>query len=282
MDKPPETTPIYQVDSFTTSPYRGNPAGVCLLPAPRSERWMHSLAGEMNLSETAFLLKRSTGDGYDLRWFTPVAEVDLCGHATLASAHVLWESRAIDASDPARFHTRSGLLTCTREGDWITMDFPATPEETVAPPDGLAQALGIMPRYIGANQFDYLVEVGSEDTVRSLQPDFAMLRKLPVRGVIVTSRASSAGFDFVSRFFAPQVGIDEDPVTGSAHCCLAPYWSSRIGKTSMTAFQASSRGGVVKVRLNGSRVLLSGQAVTVFHGQLSAAAIADLPEEEAE
>jgi PhzF family phenazine biosynthesis protein len=232
---------------------------------------MQHMAHEMNLSETAFLVHRATGDGYDLRWFTPAAEVDLCGHATLASAHVVWESGSLTADQPARFHTRSGLLTCTHQADWITMDFPSTPDQSVAPPEGLAQALGIMPRYIGASQFDYLVEVDSEATVRALQPDFERLNRLPVRGIIVTSRATTAGIDFVSRFFAPQVGINEDPVTGSAHCCLAPYWSKKLGKEQMTALQVSARGGTIKVHLIGSRVLLSGRAVTVFHGELSQA-----------
>ena len=193
MDNLQTSIPIYQVDSFTNTPYAGNPAGVCLLPQAASEAWMRDLAREMNLSETAFLVRRDQGDGYNLRWFTPAAEVDLCGHATLASAHILWESALLEPTAPARFHTRSGLLTCVRQGDWITMDFPAKPEQSVAPPEGLAFALGVMPRYIGANQFDYLVEVDTETTVRSLEPDFLRLVKLPVRGVIVTSRASTPG-----------------------------------------------------------------------------------------
>jgi PhzF family phenazine biosynthesis protein len=273
MENSPNTIPIYQVDSFTTKPFAGNPAGACLLPKPASEAWMQALAREMNLSETAFLVQRQQGDGFDLRWFTPAVEVDLCGHATLASAHILWEAGILGVNQPARFHTRSGILTCARQGDWISMDFPATPAKETAAPEGLAFALGVTPRYVGASRFDYLVEVDTEATVRNLKPDFARLVKLPVRGVMVTSKASTPGFDFVSRFFAPQVGINEDPVTGSAHCTLTPYWSNLLDKDSLTAYQASARGGVVKVRLNGDRVVLSGQAVTVFTGQLSNVAI---------
>ena len=272
--------PIYQVDAFTSLPFGGNPAGVCLLPEAANPAWMQHIAHEMNLSETAFLVRRPTGDGFDLRWFTPAAEVDLCGHATLASAHILWESDELESNEPAQFHTRSGLLTCTLQEDWITMDFPSTPDQSVAPPEGLAQALGIMPRYIGASQFDYLVEVDSETTVRNLKPDLKRLSSLPVRGVIVTSRATTSNVDFVSRFFAPQVGIDEDPVTGSAHCCLAPYWSKKLGKVQMIAHQVSPRGGVVKVHLKGNRVLLSGQAITVFYAELSQASIDQYQQEE--
>lgn len=264
------SVPIYQVDAFTSKAFAGNPAGVILLPQTASAVWMQQMAQEMNLSETAFLTQRQDADGFDLRWFTPTAEVDLCGHATLASAHVLWEAGLLESHQPALFHTRSGLLSCSLQDGWITMDFPATPEQSIAPPEGLAQALGIMPRYIGASQFDYLVEVDSETTVRALRPDFIRLAKLPVRGVIVTSRASTQEADFVSRFFAPQVGVNEDPVTGSAHACLAPYWSRKLGKDSMVGLQVSARSGVVKVQLRGHRVLLSGEAVTIFRGQMSA------------
>ncbi len=260
--------PLYQVDSFTTAPFAGNPAGVCLLPGPADPAWMQNVAREMNLSETAFLVRRE--DGFDLRWFTPLVEVDLCGHGTLASAHTLWESKTLPPGEAARFHTRSGLLTCTRRNDWIEMDFPAAPAQTIPPLTGLAEALGAPFKYVGANQFDYLVEVDSEETVRALRPDFPRLKTLGVRGVMVTALATSPEFDFVSRFFAPGAGIDEDPVTGSAHCCLAPYWSLVLNKREFTAYQASARGGIVKARLQGSRVILSGQAVTVFHAQLLA------------
>ena len=254
-----------QVDAFTDRPFSGNPAAVCFLPEPRDPAWMQDVAREMNLSETAFLVRSE--DGYDLRWFTPTVEVDLCGHATLASAHALWEERHLLPDRQARFHTRSGLLTADRAGDWIELDFPAKPEAAVATPDGLMQALGGEAVHVGRNQFDYLVEMASEEVVRGLTPDFTQLRKLPVRGIIVTSRGRQ--YDFVSRFFAPGSGVDEDPVTGSAHCCLGPYWSARLGKTELLAYQASARGGVVRVRVTGDRVKLGGQAVTVLRGELA-------------
>ena len=264
--------PIVQVDAFTAKAFGGNPAAVCVLPAPTDEKpadekWMANLAMEMNLSETAFLYP--DGDGYQLRWFTPAVEVDLCGHATLASAHVLWTEGHLAPEQPARFHTRSGLLTCELRGDWIEMNFPAKLEEPAEPPARLAEALGTELQYVGKNQFDYLVEVANERTLRELVPQHHLLRQLPVRGVIVTARGSE-DFDFVSRFFAPGAGIDEDPVTGSAHCALAPFWAERLGKTEMTAYQASPRGGTVKVRLEGDRVVLMGQAVTVLRGELTA------------
>ena len=257
---------IYQVDAFTQQPFAGNPAGVCILPEPAPEAWMQAVAREMNLSETAFLVRQA--DGFDLRWFTPAAEVRLCGHATLASAHILWETKTLRKDEQARFHTLSGLLTADLRGDWIEMDFPARPARAVEPPAGLAEALGVTPLFVGRDVDDYLVEVDSEDIVRSLKPDITALGKLPVRGTIVTARSSDSKFDFVSRFFAPAVGVPEDPVTGSAHCCLTPYWSHKLGKMEMTAFQASSRGGVVKVRLAGDRIRLCGQAVTVMTCEL--------------
>jgi PhzF family phenazine biosynthesis protein len=228
---------------------------------------MQSVAAEMNLAETAFLLKH--GDVFNLRWFTPTIEVDLCGHATLASAHVLWEAGNLKPDQPARFSTRSGQLTCERKGDWIAMDFPAEPEEKTSPPPGLEKALGARARYVGRNRFDYLLEVDSEATVRELKPDLALLEQIPARGFIVTSRASSPGYDFVSRFFAPRAGIPEDPVTGSSHCCLGPFWRTRLHKDEFVAYQASLRGGVVRVRVAGDRVILGGQAVTVLRGELT-------------
>jgi len=227
---------------------------------------MQEVAQEMNLSETAFLVHQS--DGYDLRWFTPAVEVDLCGHATLASAHILWETGQLEASETARFHTRSGLLTASQSGDWIEMDFPAKVERPAEPPNGMLEALGVKAVYVGKNQFDYLIEVADEATIRAAAPDFSQLGTVQARGVILTSRADTSEFDFVSRFFAPAAGIPEDPVTGSAHCCLAPYWSKRLGKHAFTAYQASRRGGVVRCRLAGDRVILSGQAVTVLKGDL--------------
>lgn len=242
---------------------------MCLLDRERNAQWMQDVAAEMNLSETAFLLPRD--DGFSLRWFTPAAEVALCGHATLASAHALWEEGLLAAGATARFHTLSGLLTAQRRGDLIELDFPATFEERSEPPSGLLEALGITnPIYVGRNKFDYLVELDSEDAVRAVAPDQTQLRKIEVRGIIVTSRAEHTHADFVSRFFAPGVGVDEDPVTGSAHCCLTPYWSARLGRTEMLAYQASRRGGFVRVRLEGDRVKLGGNAVTILRGELTA------------
>jgi PhzF family phenazine biosynthesis protein len=255
---------IVHVDAFTATPFGGNPAAVCILPLPADEAWMRQVAREMNLSETAFL--HPENGGYRLRWLTPAVEVDLCGHATLASAHVLWEDGHIPAEAEARFHTRSGLLSCKRNDGWIEMNFPAKPAEPAAAPPQLAEALGAEILYTGRNQFDYLVEVADEATLRSLNPNHYLLRQLPVRGVIATARGLD--YDFVSRFFAPGSGIDEDPVTGSAHSALTPFWSRRLRKTEMTGFQASARGGVVKVRLEGDRVHMSGQAVTVLRGDL--------------
>lgn len=257
---------ITQVDAFTNTPFGGNPAAVCVLPEERDEHWMQSVAGEMNLSETAFLLRQ--GDGFNLRWFTPLVEVDLCGHATLASSHVLWESGLLQPGQQARFFTRSGLLTAERQGDWIELNFPATPVEATDAPADLLPALGVDAIYVGKNRFDYLVEVASEESVRGLHPDYARLLALSARGIMVTSRASTAGYDFVSRFFCPAVGINEDPVTGSAHCSLAPYWSAKLGKETLIAYQASARGGIVRVTDAGDRVRLAGQAVTVLRGEL--------------
>lgn len=260
-------TSVIQVDAFTARPFAGNPAAVCMLDAARPEDWMQNVAREMNLSETAFLVPR--GSDFDLRWFTPSVEVALCGHATLASAHVLWEDGHLPAGAAARFQTMSGLLTATRNNGWIELDFPATPESPAELPPMLAEALGAMPVYTGRNQFDYLVELESEKQLRSLSPDYTRLRRLPGRGIIVTARSCDPQFDFVSRFFAPAAGVDEDPVTGSAHCCLAPYWAAKLGKTEMTAFQSSPRGGVVRVRAAGERTILAGQAITVLRGELT-------------
>jgi PhzF family phenazine biosynthesis protein len=261
---------LIQIDAFTDQPFRGNPAAVCLLDRERDSRWMQHVAAEMNLAETAFLLRGD--DAWSLRWFTPTVEVDLCGHATLASAHALWEEKADDAAT-LRFQTRSGLLTASRlfEGnvEWIELDFPAMPEKTVEAPPELLDALGVRDAvYVGRNRFDYLVEVKSEDEVRAVDPNHAELRKLPMRGVIVTSRGANGQYDFVSRFFAPGSGVDEDPATGSAHCCLAPYWAPRLGKNEFVAWQASARGAMLRVRLDGERVKLGGRAVTVLRGEL--------------
>ena len=260
------TQTIIQVDAFTDQPFAGNPAAVCVLAEPASEVWMQQVAREMNLSETAFLYPQA--DGFNLRWFTPAAEVDLCGHATLASAHVLWATGQLALDVPARFFSKSGLLTARRQGEWIEMDFPAEPESPVEPPAQLVDALGLSPIYVGQNRMDYLVQVDSEETVSRLQPDLNLLQSIPHRGLIVTAVASRPDFDFVSRFFAPRVGIAEDPVTGSAHCCLGPFWQARLHKNELLAYQSSARGGVVRVRPAGERVYLGGQAVTVMRGEL--------------
>jgi predicted PhzF superfamily epimerase YddE/YHI9 len=258
---------LFQVDAFTDRPFAGNPAAVCLLDEPRDARWMQDVAREMNLSETAFL--EPADDGYGLRWFTPAVEVALCGHATLASAHVLWETGTLEPAAAARFHTLSGLLTAERQREWIELDFPARPAEEAPPPAGLLEAFGD-PVFVGRSRDDYLLELPSEDAVRTAAPDHRRVAALGVRGVIVTARASSPPYDFVSRFFAPGSGIDEDPVTGSAHCTLGPYWAPQLGKDELLAYQASARGGVVKVRVAGDRVKLGGQAVTVLRGRLAA------------
>ncbi|MHB1006416.1 MAG: PhzF family phenazine biosynthesis protein [Chloroflexota bacterium] len=258
--------PIVQVDAFTDRPFAGNPAAVCVLPAARDEAWMRDVAREMNLSETAFLVPQT--DGYNLRWFTPATEVALCGHATLASAHVLWSEGHLPPGTQARFHTLSGLLTADRRGEWIELDFPATPATEQPTPAGLVEALGVTPRSVGRSQFDHLVELASEAEVRGLEPNFTLLQAVESRGVIVTARAETPGFDFVSRFFGPRVGVNEDPVTGSAHCVLGPYWAQRLGKSEFVAYQASARGGVVRVAVTGDRVRLGGQAVTVLRGEL--------------
>jgi PhzF family phenazine biosynthesis protein len=257
----------WQVDAFTDRPFGGNPAAVCWLEHQAEATWMQAMAAEMNLSETAFV--RRLDDGYELRWFTPEVEVDLCGHATLATAHALWSNAIANQGDALRFHTRSGLLTCSRNDPFIEMDFPALPATEIPPSKMLLDALNIEgARFQGRTKFDYLVVLDSAEKVRSLRPDFSKLVRVQTRGVIVTSRSDDPKFDFISRFFAPAVGIDEDPVCGSAHCCLASYWSEQLKKQELMAYQASARGGVLRLRMNGGRVVLGGQAVTVWEGTL--------------
>jgi PhzF family phenazine biosynthesis protein len=264
----PDGVPLLQIDAFTDRAFAGNPAAVCFLSSPRDDGWMQSVAAEMNLAETAFLVPRADGE-WDLRWFTPTTEVDLCGHATLASAHALWETGRLAPAAVARFHTRSGVLTAERRGDAIELDFPSEPPAAAPIPDGLAAALGATPAWVGRNRMDVLVELASEREVRALAPDLAALAAHPVRGIIVTAPGSD-GYDFVSRFFAPAAGVPEDPVTGSAHCALAPFWAERLGRNEMTGWQASRRGGLVRVRLANGRVKLGGHAVTVLRGELVA------------
>jgi PhzF family phenazine biosynthesis protein len=255
---------IVVVDAFTDKPFAGNPAAVCVMERPADETWMKNVAAEMNLSESAFLYPED--EGWRLRWLTPTVEVDLCGHATLASAHVLFDTGR--ANGVIRFCTRSGELTARQVNGMIELDFPAQPPKACDPPNGLLDALGAKALFVGNNGTDYFVEVENEVTVRQLQPNHALLAKLPVRGVIVTGPPTTSKFDFVSRFFAPGSGIDEDPVTGSAHCCLGPYWSERLKKTDLIAYQASSRGGIVHVGVRGDRITLAGHAVTVWKGGL--------------
>ena len=257
---------LHIIDAFTNRPFAGNPAAVCVLAAPADESWMKLVAREMNLSETAFL--HPIEGGWSLRWFTPTVEVKLCGHATLASAFTLWETGVVLPNQAVRFSTLSGWLTCRRVEDWIEMDFPAKVCELCPAPIGLADALGCELVACGLNGMDYLVEVADEKTLRALQPDCTALAKLPVRGVIVTCRSEAKEFDFISRFFAPAAGVNEDPVTGSAHCALGPYWQEKLGQSDFTAYQASERGGIVKVSVRGERVLLCGQAVLMSQVEL--------------
>ncbi|MFD0959063.1 PhzF family phenazine biosynthesis protein [Paenibacillus chungangensis] len=258
---------IYIVDAFSNEPFRGNPAAVCLLEEEKSEQWMQQVACEMNLSETAFVLRRTEGDGFKLRWFTPVAEVELCGHATLASAHVLWEQLALD-EQRLSFHTKSGMLHATRQGDWIQLNFPLEQEEECVPPPQLIVGLGERFHYIGRNRMDYLIEVEDEGVLRALKPNFQEWSTVKARGIIVTCRAKRPDVDFVSRCFYPVIGVNEDPVTGSAHCCLAPYWQKRLDKNSFTAVQLSKREGLLMLRIENDRILMSGQAITTLAGKL--------------
>lgn len=259
-------TEIAVVDAFTDRPFSGNPAGVCILASPAEPGWMQRVALEMNLSETAFVVR--SGDEWEIRWFTPTTEVDLCGHATLASAAILWQDGCTPPDQSIRFRSASGLLTAVHEGGWIRLDFPSVPAQPRDIPSVLRQSLGVSCHAVCQSQFDYLVELESEELLRQLRPQLNQIRLLPVRGVIVTARSSNPTFDFVSRFFAPASGISEDPVTGSAHCTLGPYWSDRLGKTELVGYQASSRGGVVRVQVHGERVHLFGQTVTTMRSRL--------------
>jgi predicted PhzF superfamily epimerase YddE/YHI9 len=258
---------LWQIDAFTDRPFAGNPAAVCLLQEEADPAWMQAVAAEMNLSETAFLVPR--GQSFGLRWFTPRVEVDLCGHATLAAAHALWETHVLDPRQEAHFSTKSGKLAVRRLADgWLELDFPALPAAPAAPPAGLLEALGVEASYVGRSRFDYLVEVADAGLVRGLAPDLPRLARVDCRGAIVTAPADEPGADFVSRFFAPAVGVDEDPVTGSAHCVLAPHWAARLGRDRLDALQVSARGGRLRTALAGDRVRIAGQAVTVLRGEL--------------
>lgn len=256
--------PIIQVDAFAGRVFTGNPAAVCITAEPLEESLMQSIAMEMNLSETAFLVKTSAG--YGLRWFTPVCEVKLCGHATLASAHLLWQDGHV-TGDEIVFHTLSGALAATRRGEQIELNFPIQPVKKCEAPAGLVEALGVSPVFIGASDEDLLVEVSSEKEVRAARPKFSRLAKISVRGIIVTSQ-SEGEYDFISRFFAPSFGINEDPVTGSAHCALGHYWSEKLNKNEFFAYQASARGGEVWLKVESERVFLTGKAITVMRAEL--------------
>lgn len=257
---------IYHIDAFTDRPFAGNPAVVCLLEHPKVESWLQNVAHEMCVSETAFLIRR--GDGYNLRWFTPEVEVDLCGHATLASAYMLWEDGGVSKDAAIRFYTKSGMLIANREDSWVVLDFPALPVVETDASGELEKALGIKSLYTGKYQSDYLLEVESEEMVRGLKPDFEELCRIAMRGVAVTSRSHSGDYDFISRFFCPSLGVNEDPVTGSAHCGLGPYWANKIGKDNLVAYQASKRGGIIRLAIAGDRVLLGGHAVMVHRADL--------------
>ncbi|MCX5792912.1 MAG: PhzF family phenazine biosynthesis protein [Elusimicrobia bacterium] len=256
--------PIFQVDAFTDKPFAGNPAAVVFLKTMPDEVWMLAVAREMNLSETAFLVPEK--DGWRLRWFTPAVEVDLCGHATLASAHVIYENGMPD-DFTVRFYTKSGPLSALKKEGGIELDLPLIPLEKAAAPAGLAAALGAEPEELARSGRHYVAEL-SEAGVRALAPDFARLKALPMDDITVTARAGGE-YDFVSRVFAPAEGLNEDPVTGSAHCALAYYWQAKLGKTEFNAYQASARGGSLRVKLAGGRVKITGAAVTIFRGELA-------------
>ena len=260
--------PIYQVDAFTNTPFCGNSAAICLLSEPKDEIWMQNVAAEMNLSETAFLYRQD--EGYNLRWFTPAIEVDLCGHATLAAAHALYEAGHIGDKELVKFSTRSGFLTATRADNMIELNFPKEPaDEAKNIPANLLGALHVRPTFVGKNRLDYLIEVASVEEVQNLTPNFDQLKSLKMRGVMVTAKSQSE-CDFVSRYFAPGAGINEDPVTGSAHCCLGPYWAKKLGKNDLVAHQISKRKGILYLRLADDRIYIRGQAVTIFKGELCA------------
>ena len=261
------STPLLHVDAFAEAPFRGNPAAVCLLDGARSAGWMQALAAELNLPATVFI--EPAADGSAVRWFSPAAELTLCGHGTLAAAHALWETARLPRAATARFATRSGVLSAVSRDGWITIDLPAETAVPASPPLELLDALGTKARWVGRNRLDWVIEVDDEAVVRALAPDLVALAAVDTRGVAVTARATTPDADFVSRFFAPRVGIPEDAVTGSAHCCLAPLWAARLGRSELTARQLSTRGGVVRARVDRDRVALSGQAITVLRGALA-------------
>ena len=256
---------FFVVDAFTSKLFSGNPAAVFILEEPISDQLMQQIASEINLSETAFVVKK--GSSFDLRWFTPTKEVDLCGHATLASSHILWEQKILSESEIAEFSTRSGVLTAKKSSDFISMDFPSDEVKNIDSID-IFKELNLEPTFIGRTSFDYFLEVSTPELVMNYNPMFEIISKLDSRGLIVTSKSNSDSYDFVSRFFAPQSGVPEDPVTGSAHCSLGTYWYKKLGKSDLIGYQASVRGGIVKVKVEENRVILSGSAVTVIKSEL--------------
>ena len=255
------------INTFTDQAFRGNPAAVCLLTGEKESSWMQTITKEINIPTTAFICL--INGEYHLRWFTPSTEIPICGHGTLASSYFLWEKGFVDKENSITFHTKSGVLKAHLIDGWIQLQFPAIIEENVVAPELLIKALGVKPVYVGKSRLDYLVEVESEEIVRNLKPNIELIAQLPVRGVIVTSHSNSNEFDFVSRFFSPAQGINEDYVNGSSHCCLGPYWKNKLHKTDFIAYQASERGGIIKVKVLDDNIFLSGKSITFFEGKLT-------------
>lgn len=257
---------IYVVDAFTKTPFTGNPACVCFLQEAKEDQWMQNVAFEMRLSETAFLFQQE--DGFSLRWFTPKTEVDLCGHATLAAAHILWETGILKPDETAKFETNSGTITADKVDDLVEMKFPILYQRPADFNPELISAFNITPMYVGSFENKLLIEVDGEEIVKSIEPDFRKLQQFDERAVVITSLAESEEYDFVSRHFAPWVGVYEDPVTGSNHSCLGPYWARRLDKTELKAYQASPRGGMLNLRVEKDCVYIGGNAITVYEGEL--------------
>ncbi|MFJ7931337.1 PhzF family phenazine biosynthesis protein [Peribacillus sp. NPDC096448] len=255
------------INTFTDQPFKGNPAAVCLLTGESDSEWMQRMAKEINMPVTAFIHLHKAE--WQLRWFTPSIEIPICGHGTLASSFFLWGKGYVPRDRPIVYQTKSGLLTARFVHGMVQLEFPPLIEQETAVPESLIKALGVVPAYVGQSKWDYLVEVQSEEIVRNMKPDIGSIAQLPIRGVIVTSRSDSGEYDFVSRFFSPAQGLDEDHVTGSAHCCLGPYWKRKLDKSSFIAYQASERGGLLKVEVTEDTVKLSGHAVTIFEGSLN-------------
>ena len=262
----PKHIEIVQIDAFTSEPFKGNPAAVCLMDAPGNDDWMKNVAREMNLSETAFLYPIE--GGYHLRWLTPNSEVDLCGHGTLATAHFLFEDEHEPTDKSIKFKTRVGWVSASKEGDYIALDFPVNIPEEIDAPQDIHEALGAEAIYVGRYPKAYLVELVNDSAVRELKPDLTALESLDQPKICVTAKDSTGKADFVARLFAPAIGIPEDPVNGNSHTALTPYWSAKLGKETLKSHFVSERGGEIKVKLDGNRVKISGQAVTVMRARL--------------